>query len=116
MHEYSLARALIERVEVEARMHRASAVHRLTVRIGPLAGVERELFATAFRNCSPGTLCADAALVIRGEDAVWRCDVCGEAISHGSSLVCPSCSMPARLAGGDALVLERLEMEVPGDV
>jgi len=116
MHEYSLARALIERVETAARAHRATAVHRLTVRIGPLAGVERELFATAFHNCRPGTLCADAALVIRNEDAEWRCDVCGEAIPAGSALYCPACAMPARLAGGDALILERVEMEVLGDV
>jgi hydrogenase nickel incorporation protein HypA/HybF len=116
MHEYSLARALIERVETEARAHRATTVLRLTVRIGPLAGVERELFATAFRNCRPGTLCADAALVIRGEEAVWRCEVCGEAIPAGSELCCPVCAMPARLAGGDSLVLERVEMEVLGDV
>jgi hydrogenase nickel incorporation protein HypA/HybF len=116
MHEYSLVRALIDRVETEARSHRATAVHRLTVRIGPLAGVERELFATAFRNCRSGTLCADAALVIRTEEAVWRCEVCGEAIPTGSALCCPTCSMPARLAGGDALILERMEMEVLGDV
>lgn len=116
MHEYSLAQALIDRVTAAARAHRATAVHRLTVRIGPLAGVEQELFATAFYNARPGTVCEHASLVIRGEDSAWRCEVCGEILPPGTALFCPSCSMPARLAGGDSLVLERVEMEVAGDV
>jgi hydrogenase nickel incorporation protein HypA/HybF len=116
MHEYSLVQALLQRVEEEARSRRASAVHRVTVRIGPLAGVERDLFATAYEFCRPGTLCDGAELVITGEDVMWRCAACGARIPAGSTLACPACGWPARLEGGDALVLERIELEVPQDV
>ena len=116
MHEYSLAHALVERVEREARAREASAVHRVTVRIGPLSGVEPALLVTAFRHLRPGTLCADAELDLAGDDVVWRCEVCGVVLAPGSVLGCPECGLPARLAGGDALVLERIELEVPAHV
>ena len=116
MHEYSLVQALLERVEAEARSRNASAVHRITVRIGPLAGVERGLFATAFELCRPGTLCGDAELTIADDDIAWRCAACGGEIPAGSVLTCPACKLPARLVGGDALTLERIELEVPDHV
>ena len=48
MHEYSIVQALLERVAAEARARRATSVHRLTIRIGELSGVEPELLATAY--------------------------------------------------------------------
>ncbi|HXQ21827.1 MAG TPA: hydrogenase maturation nickel metallochaperone HypA [Candidatus Acidoferrales bacterium] len=116
MHEYSLVQALLQRVEEEARSRRASAVHRITVRIGPLAGVERALFATAYDFCRSGTLCDTAELVLTGEDVDWRCTACGAQIPDGTRLACPECGWPARLEGGDALILERIDLEVPQDV
>ena len=64
MHEYSLVRALVARVEREARARDALAVRRLSVRIGELAGVERELFESAYQASREGTLCAAAELVV----------------------------------------------------
>jgi hydrogenase nickel incorporation protein HypA/HybF len=116
MHEYSLTQALIERVEREALARAAVAVHRLRVRIGPLSGVEPELLATAYGHLRAGTLCADAELELVGEDVVWRCEACGVSLAAGFDLCCAHCGLPARLAGGDALVLERIELEVPADV
>jgi len=116
MHEYSLTQALIERVEREARARGALAVHRIRVRIGPLSGVEPELLVTAYGHVRPGTLCANAELDLAGDDLVWRCEACGVALVPGSDLCCADCGLPARLAGGDALVLERIELEVPTHV
>jgi hydrogenase nickel incorporation protein HypA/HybF len=116
MHEYALIQALLGRVETEAHAHDATAVHRLTVRIGPLAGVDRDLFANAYLLCRPGTVCHEAELVLTTEEVDWRCDVCNAAIPFGAALVCPTCLFPARLAGGDAIVLERIELEVSSHV
>ena len=116
MHEFSLVQALLDRVETEARSHRASAVHRVTVRIGALAGVERELFSKAFDLARPGTVCDRAELVVSGDDVRWSCEACGASVAPGRALVCPECGWPARLASGDALVLERIELEVPDRV
>jgi hydrogenase nickel incorporation protein HypA/HybF len=116
MHEYSLVHALLERVEVEARSRGAIAVRRVGVRIGALSGVDRQLFATAYDLCRPGTACAAAELTIAGDAVSWRCDACGAVIPEGSVLTCPTCHLPARLTGGDALTLEHLELEVPHHV
>ena len=61
MHEYSLVEALISRVEAEARQRGALKVHGLSVRVGELAGVDPELFQTAYDTFRAGTLCAEAA-------------------------------------------------------
>jgi hydrogenase nickel insertion protein HypA len=112
MHEYSLVRAMVDRVEEEARARSATAVSRLAVRIGALAGVEPELFASAFTLCREGIL-AGAELDISRSEAAWACPSCGAAIAPGAVLSCAGCDKPARLVSGDEIILERIEMEVP---
>jgi hydrogenase nickel incorporation protein HypA/HybF len=112
MHEYSLVRALADRVEAEARVRQAVAVHRLTVAIGAVSGVEPTLFETAFSLCREGVL-AGAELEIKRVEASWACPACGRDVAPGGALRCGSCGEAARLRGGDELVLEQIEMEVP---
>jgi hydrogenase nickel incorporation protein HypA/HybF len=112
MHEYSLVRALADRVEAEARARRAVAVHRLTVAIGTVSGVEPSLFETAFTLCRQGVL-ADAELAIKRVEASWDCPACGRDVAPDGLLRCDGCGAPARLRRGDELILEQIEMEVP---
>jgi len=112
VHEYSLVRAMVDRVEQEARARRATAVSRLAVRIGAMSGVEPELFATAFTLCREGIL-AGAELEIRRAEAAWACPSCASAIAPGAVLRCAACGEPARLTSGDEILLEQIEMEVP---
>jgi hydrogenase nickel incorporation protein HypA/HybF len=112
MHEYSLVRAMVDRVEVEARSRNATAVSRLAVRIGAMSGVEPELFASAFTLCREGIL-ADTQLDIRRSEAVWNCPRCQAAIPTGGVLRCAACDSPARMVSGDEILLEQIEMEVP---
>jgi hydrogenase nickel incorporation protein HypA/HybF len=114
MHEYSLVEALIRRVEEEARRREALAVHRLSVRIGELSGVDAELFRTAYETFRAGTLCAGAALALTPVAASWSCPACAAPIPRGAPLRCGTCGVPARLDdGGDALTLDAVELEVP---
>ena len=112
MHEYSLVRALADRVEQEARARSATAVSRLVVRIGAMSGVEPELFATAFTLCRDGIL-AGAELDIRRAEASWECPACASPIAAGAVLRCAACGEPARLTSGDEILLEQIVMEVP---
>jgi hydrogenase nickel incorporation protein HypA/HybF len=112
MHEYSLVRSLLARVEREARARDAIAVRRLSVRIGDLAGVERDLFESAYATCREGTVCAGAALVVRPVHVRWACSACARPVASGGVLTCPDCSAPARLLEGDEIVLDQIEMEV----
>lgn len=113
MHEYSLVQAMMEKVEQEARAHHATAVHRVQVRLGRLAGVEADLFAHAWEMLRRGTLCESAALVLLPEEGEWRCAACGAVLPSDGALTCARCDWPARLARGGDLVLERIEIEVP---
>jgi hydrogenase nickel incorporation protein HypA/HybF len=114
MHEYSLVEALISRVEAEARRRGALAVHGLSVRVGELAGVDPELFQTAYYTFRAGTLCAAAPLTLRRVPASWTCPRCRTPIPRGEVLTCAACHEPARLdEGSDALTLDAIDLEVP---
>ena len=113
MHEYSLVRSLLDRIDDEARRHDAATVKRIRVRIGAQSGVETDLFTTAFDLCREGTSCERAEMEIDLVPARWSCPLCGGGIAPAAELTCASCSVPAVLASGGDLVLERIEMEVP---
>jgi len=82
------------------------------IRVGELAGVDAQLLETAWSLARTGTCCERAHLEVDGESARWCCPRCDRAIPPGLALRCPDCELPARLASGDALILERIEMEV----
>lgn len=113
MHEYSLVRALLDRVDLSVREHGATAVALLRVQIGEVAGVEMELFGSAFELAKVGTRCAGAELELVRVAARWECGSCRVEAPRGGVLKCPTCAGPVRLAAGDEIVLERIEMEVP---
>lgn len=113
IHEYSIVDALLRKIEAEARAHGATAITRVELRIGELAGVEPDLLGFAFEAYREGTICAGAELQIHTVAARWECAACGAERKGGGPLRCPACDRPLRLAEGDDIVLERLEMEVP---
>jgi hydrogenase nickel incorporation protein HypA/HybF len=113
MHEYSIVQALFDQIQDAARARRAVAVRRVKVQIGEIAGVEVGLLRTAYELFRVRTLCENAPLEIEAVAARWTCPEGHGDIDRGCALVCPSCARPARLAAGDEIVLEQLELEVP---
>jgi len=114
VHEYSLVQSLVTRVESLALARKATVVHRLVVSVGELAGLDPELFQTAYDTFRAGTICERAEMELRRVPARWACSGCGREIPKGEVLTCPDCGLPARLsAGGDEILLETIEMEVP---
>jgi hydrogenase nickel incorporation protein HypA/HybF len=115
MHEYSIVSALVDQVAAQARPHAGARVRRVHVAIGELAGVELALLATAFETFRGRTICAGAELVIEPRAACWRCPVCKTDLARGAILRCTSCDAPAKLASGDEIVLQRIELELEDD-
>ena len=113
MHEYSLVQSLMERIRQEAAARRAVAVHRVRLKIGELSGVEAALLDSAFEIVREGTICASAVLEIDRVPARWECSQCRAPIGAGEVLQCRACGAPGRLASGDDILLDQLEMEVP---
>ncbi len=116
MHEYSIVASLMERVTLEAQRVGATEVRRLEVRIGEVSGVEIDLLTTAFDTFKVGGLCGGAELVVHRVPAKWQCPRCHLAIPRGQILRCPECAIPASLAEGDDIFLDRIEMEAPDHV
>ena len=112
MHEYAIVQALLERVEAETSGRGACSVRHLHVSIGEVSGVEIDLLRTAYGVFRDRTLCQDAELSIVPVPARWECPSCRTPLTRGAILRCPDCAIPARLAAGDEIVLDRIEMEV----
>jgi len=82
------------------------------VRIGELSGVEPDLLASAYQVFRERTVCESAELSIERVEARWECGECGSAGISGGSLRCAICGGAPRLAQGDEILLQRIEMEV----
>jgi len=113
MHEYSIVQALFDRIGDAARDRGAIAVRRVRVRIGEGAGVDVGLLRTAYDLFRVHTICERAPLDIEAVAERWTCPEGHGDIRRGQALVCPACFRPARLAAGDEIVLDQLELEVP---
>jgi hydrogenase nickel insertion protein HypA len=113
MHEVSLVHDLFDQTDTAIRPHAPAAVREVTVRIGTMAGVDGVLFRTAFDGCKGERGYDAASLTIVVEEAEWGCERCGTRLSpEAGPLRCAACEGPARLRAGDALILQRLELEV----
>jgi hydrogenase nickel incorporation protein HypA/HybF len=111
MHEYSIIQSLVDSVAA-AVGSREAVVRRVEIAIGELAGVDCGLLTTAFEVFRDGTLCEQATLTIDRIPARWECSRCGGEVARGGFLHCPRCEAPARLACGDEITLQRIELEV----
>lgn len=115
MHEYSIVQAMFDQIGGLVRAHRATAVRRVRVRVGRLAGVDPVLLQTAYGVFRERTICGAAPLEIDDVEPIWRCDAGHGDIPSGGRLTCPACGAPARLIAGDEIILDRVDLEV-GDV
>lgn len=94
MHEMSIALALVEQVEDAAARHgQASAVRRIRVEIGELAGVVPDALHFAFELAASGTVLDGAELLTDPIPARARCRACTTEWPPGMppDLVCPAC-------------------------
>lgn len=112
MHEVSLVHALFDEADRSLGAHPRAAVRVITARIGAQSGVEPTLFRTAFDGCRAERGYGASALVIEVEPAAWRCEDCGAAVRDDGPLRCAACGGAAEMTAGDALVLQRMELEV----
>ena len=112
MHEYSIVQALLHRVSQEARLHGASGVHRVHLRIGEMSGVEIDLLRLAFETFRETGICRGAELQVEQVPVQWACPRCRVAPRPGAALRCARCHVPARLVSGDEILLQRVELEI----
>ncbi len=111
MHELAVCQALLDQAAAIARQHAAEEVACITVRVGPLSGVEPEQLQRAFQAMRFGPAAA-AILVIETAEIVVRCLECaGESEARVNRLLCAACGgFRIRVIAGDELQLRRVEL------
>lgn len=112
MHELSVCRALIARLEETAKEHRASGIAVVRLRIGPLSGVEPALLEQAFPFAAAGTAADGAQLSIERPPLRVQCENCGaETDAAPNRLLCGQCGdWHTRLTSGDEMLLTGVEL------
>lgn len=107
MHELSVCRGLLSQALAIAQQHQAQGITCITLRIGPLSGIEPSLLSSAFDTASVGTPAEGAALMIENSPLSIHCETCGrDGTVIPNRLRCPSCDSTATtLISGDELLL-----------
>ena len=117
MHELGLAEGILDIVRQYVTDAEAPRVHRVTVRIGDMAGVVADSLDFCFGAMVAGTPFAGAQLVIQRVLAMCRCELCGESVPADPPVaVCPRCGETAmRLESGAELQVTEVELaDLPG--
>ena len=111
MHELSVCQNLVIQVERIARQHQAQ-VSSITVRIGPLSGVEAALLEKAYPLAVAGTCLATARLIIDSLPVRVHCRICNENTDAAPNrMLCASCGdWRTDLLSGDELQLASVEL------
>lgn len=113
MHELSVCQSMLAQVQNIAAEQQAHAVNSITLRIGPLSGVESQLLRQAFPMASAGTIAAKADLIVETQPVRVHCLQCGaDSEAEVNRLLCGSCGdYRTQLLSGDELVLASIELE-----
>jgi hydrogenase nickel incorporation protein HypA/HybF len=112
VHELAICEAVLRQVLDIAAAQSARHIGRITLHIGPLAGVEPELVRLAFPLVAAGTACEACMLEIEFLPVQVCCQSCGT-ISDvpPNRLLCGHCSgWRVDLVSGDELLLARVEL------
>lgn len=115
MHEQSLVRALLSQVREACYPLPASVAEEIVVAIGPLAGVEPLLVASAFELLTRDSDLAAARLTIEQTPLGLTCNACGSEFERSElAFDCPSCgTLQTRVTAGDAVVLRQIVLREP---
>lgn len=112
MHELAICQQLLLQVDQIAKENDANVVESITLRIGPLSGVEEHLLNQAFPLAAAGSVAANAELIIESLPIRVRCQTCGEETNAlPNKLVCGACGdYHTQLISGDEMLLASLSL------
>jgi len=112
MHELSICRQTLKQVIEIAQDNNAYSVQSITLKIGPLSGVEASLLKQAFPFAAQQTLAENAQLIIEELPVRVKCAQCGaESEAKVNDLRCTLCaSEQTQLLSGDEMLLVSIEL------
>lgn len=115
MHEISLVQGLLQQLHDIAREHKTSRVLKVTMVVGPLAGVVVDSFRFGFDILTrEDDLVRGAELTLIVPEVTYRCSGCGNSMKTSGErpALCGYCgdSILIAIEGAD-LILQQVEME-----
>lgn len=112
MHEFAVCQDMLTQIESIAAEEQAAAVDMVTVRIGPLSGIEPHLLQQAFPLAAAGTVAENAELIIEALPIRVKCQICdAETEAKANRLICGECGdYHTQLLSGDEMLLASLEL------
>ena len=116
MHELSIALSIVEGALEEAETRGNLQISAIHLRLGPLAGVDKEALLFAYPLACEGTAIAGSQLVIEETQAAIYCSFCSAERNPVSiyDLHCPICGgWECRIVRGNELDISALEIESP---
>jgi hydrogenase nickel incorporation protein HypA/HybF len=113
VHEMGIASSLLEALETEARRFPGARLAKAGLRVGELAGVDRDALSFCFEAITRGTPWETLVLEIEYCPRRQRCQRCAAVFAvQAYEFACPFCgSDKTDFAGGDELELSFLEVE-----
>ena len=113
MHELSIAMSVLESLKGEAERRPGARFTKIGLRIGELAGIDRDALAFGFEALVKETEWQSLALDIESVPRRQRCPRCNLTFAVTDyEFTCPNCGeLETICAGGDELDIAYLEME-----
>lgn len=113
MHEWSLAKNLLQQVDKMRLLHGAVRATAVRVEIGELAGVEPECLRSAFALLQQDGSNKKAVLELENVPLQVRCPQCQQESRLPSfHFVCPNCgSKQVSIVAGEHMVLKEVVLE-----
>jgi hydrogenase nickel incorporation protein HypA/HybF len=108
MHELSIAVSMVERILEESESRGCLQVEVVHLRLGVLAGVDKDALLFSYDIACEGTRLAGSRLLIESIPILIHCDTCQKERTPPSvyDLACPQCHSPSQT------VLNGRELEV----
>lgn len=112
MHELAICQSVLREVLAVASSRNRQQIGQITLRIGPLAGVEPALLRIAFPLVAAGTPCEGAMLEIEETSVRVRCQMCGSTSDvPPNRLLCANCgTWRVTVVSGDEMLLANVTL------
>lgn len=117
MHELSVGRALLRHATSIMLERQATAVTGITLKIGPLSGIEPVLLRAAYEQLRRETDAERAELHMIEVPVRIRCEACDIEMDAASNrLVCSQCGgTHTALVSGDEMLIESVDLVFQGN-
>jgi len=113
MHELGIANSVLDAARAEAQLRPEMKLTKIVIRVGDLAGVDRDSLSFCFEALVKDTDLESVILEIERRAQRHRCPGCGrefEVVNYDT--VCPGCGeVMTTFVSGNELELAYLEME-----